>query len=89
MAQVVRGVWSMDYDPNNSIIYAASYNGDGLILMDTKTDKVVGTIPVPDRPVDVKVDQITNTVLVTSLADNKITFVSPVRNQIIKTIQTG
>jgi YVTN family beta-propeller protein len=74
---LLTGGWSMDYNPNNQLLYVANYNANQLVIVDTKTDSVVGTISgLPAHPITVKVDPITNTILVASLAGNKVSFVS-------------
>ncbi len=87
---LLTGGWSMDYNPNNQLLYVANYNTNQIVLIDTKTDSVVGTISgLPAHPITVKVDPITNTVLVASLAGNKVSFISADTNKIEKTIETG
>ena len=80
----------MDYNPNNQLLYVANYNANQLVVVDTKTDSVVGTISgLPAHPITVKVDPITNTILVASLAGNKVSFISADTNKIEKIIETG
>ena len=87
---LLTGGWSMDYNPNNQLLYVANYNANQLVIVDTKTDSVVGTISgLPAHPITVKVDPITNTVLVASLAGNKVSFISADTNKIEKIIETG
>lgn len=86
---LLTGGWSMDYDPNNRMLYVANYNGNEIVIIDTLTDTVVGTIPVPAHPITVKVDPSINTLLVASLAGNKLTFISTESNEITKTLSTG
>lgn len=87
---LLTGGWSMDYNPNNQLLYVANYNANQLVIVDTKTDSVVGTISgLPAHPITVKVDPITNTVVVASLAGNKVSFISADTNKIEKTIETG
>ena len=87
---LLTGGWSMDYNPNNQLLYVANYNANQLVVVDTKTDSVVGTISgLPAHPITVKVDPITNTILVASLAGNKVSFISADTNKIEKIIETG
>lgn len=87
---LLTGGWSMDYNPNNQLLYVANYNANQLVIVDTKTDSVVGTISgLPAHPITVKVDPITNTVLIASLAGNKVSFISADTNKIEKIIETG
>jgi YVTN family beta-propeller protein len=87
---LLTGGWSMDYNPNNQLLYVANYNTNQIVIVDTNTDSVVGTISgLPAHPITVKVDPITNTVLVASLAGNKVSFISADDNRIEKTIETG
>jgi YVTN family beta-propeller protein len=86
---LLSGGWALDYDHNNQMLYVANYNKDQIVVIDTRTDKIVGTIPVPAHPIDVKVDPDSNILLVTSLAGNGLTFISTKTNQILNTISTG
>jgi YVTN family beta-propeller protein len=86
---VVTGGWSMDYNPNNQMLYVANYNANEIVIIDTKTDTVAGAIPVSPHPITVKVDPSMNTLLVASLAGNQLTFISTETNNITKTLRTG
>jgi YVTN family beta-propeller protein len=87
---LLTGGWSMDYNPNNGLLYVANYNANQLVIVDTKTDSVVGTISgLPAHPITVKVDPITNTVVVASLAGNKVSFISADTNKIENVVETG
>lgn len=86
---LLTGGWSMDYNPNNHMLYVANYNGNEIVIIDTRTDTVVGTIPVPVHPITVKVDPNINTLLVASLAGNALTFIDTESNEITKTLSTG
>ena len=86
---LLSGGWALDYDHNNQMLYAANYNKDQIVIIDTRTDKIVGTIPVPAHPIDVKVDSDSGVLLVASLAGNGLTFISTKTNQILNTISTG
>lgn len=72
------GGWSLDYNPNNGLLYVASYTGDVIYVIDTSIDQVGETIPVADAPYTVKVDTMTNKVLVASLAGNTVTILTPI-----------
>jgi len=87
---VITGGSSMDYNPNNEMLYVANYNTNQIIVIDTKNnDTIVKTIDVSPHPMDVKVDPVTNQVLVTSFASKKLTFISTDTNEITTTIDTG
>jgi DNA-binding beta-propeller fold protein YncE len=87
---VITGGSSLDYNPNNEMLYLANYNTDEIIVVDTKNnDAIVKTINVSPHPIDVQVDPITNQVLVTSFASKKLTFISGDTNEITGTIDTG
>jgi len=87
---VITGGSAMDYNPNNEMFYVANYNTNEIIVIDTKNnDSIVKTIDVSPHPIDVKVDPITNQVLVTSFASKKLTFISGDTNEITETIDTG
>ena len=87
---VITGGSSLEYNPNNELLYIANYNTDEIIVIDTKNnDTIVKTIQVSAHPIDVKVDPVTNQVLVTSFASKKLTFISGDTNEITGTIDTG
>jgi YVTN family beta-propeller protein len=85
----ITGGWSMAYDHNNGMLYVANYNANLIDIIDTRTDKAVGTISVPVHPINVKVDPDNGILLVTSLAGDGLTFISTKTNQILNTISTG
>ncbi|HVP83072.1 MAG TPA: YncE family protein, partial [Nitrososphaeraceae archaeon] len=87
---VITGGSSLEYNPNNELLYIANYNTDEIIVIDTKNnDTIVKTIQVSAHPIDVKVDPVTNQVLVTSFASKKLTFISGDTNEITGTVDTG
>jgi YVTN family beta-propeller protein len=86
---LLTGGWSMDYNPNNQMLYVANYNADEIVIIDTKTDTVVGTLPVSPHPITLKVDPGIDTLLVASLAGNELTFISTETNNVTKTLSTG
>ena len=71
------GGWDLAYNPNNELLYVTSYNGDVLRVIDTRVDQVAETIPVVDDPYTVRVDPMTDKVIIGSLAGNAVTFVTP------------
>jgi len=87
---VITGGSSLEYNPNNELLYIANYNTDEVIVIDTENnDTIVKTIQVSAHPIDVKVDPVTNQVLVTSFASKKLTFISGDTNEITGTVDTG
>ncbi|HET8793451.1 MAG TPA: hypothetical protein VFM31_06640, partial [Nitrososphaeraceae archaeon] len=88
---VITGGSSLDYNPNNEMLYVTNYNTNEIIVINTKNnnDTIVKTIGVSPHPIDVKVDPVTNQVLVTSFASKKLTFISGETNEITDTIDTG
>jgi YVTN family beta-propeller protein len=42
----ITGGWSMAYDHKNGLLYVANYNANLVDIIDTRTDKAVGTISV-------------------------------------------
>jgi DNA-binding beta-propeller fold protein YncE len=89
-SKVITGGSSLDYNPNNGMLYVANYNTNNVIVIDTKNnDTIVKTIDVSPHPIDVKVDPVTNQILVTSFASKKLTFISVDTNEITRTIDTG
>jgi YVTN family beta-propeller protein len=72
------------------MLYVANYNTDEIMVIDTKNnDTVVKTIKVSAHPIEVKVDPVSNQVLVTSFASKKLTFISGGTNEITETVDTG
>ena len=69
------GGWSLDYDPNTMLLYMADYNSHKIGIIDLTTHEVMRTIDVARHPYSVKVDPNANTIVVTSLAGNAITFI--------------
>ena len=69
------GVWSLDYNPENMLLYSVDYNTNVLYVVDLDTNIVIETLDVSRHPYSVKVDPNTDTVIVTSLAGNSISFV--------------
>jgi DNA-binding beta-propeller fold protein YncE len=87
---VITGGSSLEYNPNNEMLYVANYNTDEIIVVDTKNnDAIVDTIDVSPHPMDVKVDPVTNQILVTSCTSTRLTFISADTNEITGTIETG
>ncbi|HEY7079979.1 MAG TPA: YncE family protein, partial [Nitrososphaeraceae archaeon] len=85
----ITGGWSMVYNHKNGLLYVANYNANLIDIIDTKTDKAVGTILVPVHPINLGVDSDNDILLVTSLAGDGLTFISTKTNQILNTISTG
>ncbi len=88
-SEYVAGVWSMDYNPQSKILYAAYFQANKVLAIDTTNDKIVSEIPVADHPISLKVDPSTNTVLVASYVPNKLTFISTKSNQVVGEVETG
>ena len=87
---VITGGSSLDYNPNNEMLYVADYSTNQVIVVDTKNnDTIIKRIDVSPHPIDVKVDPVTNQVLVTSFASKKLTFISADTNEVTGTIDTG
>jgi DNA-binding beta-propeller fold protein YncE len=87
---VITGGSSLEYNPNNEMLYIANYNTDEIIVVDTKNnDTIVDTIDVTPHPMDLKVDPVTNQLLVTSCTSTKMTFISADTNEIVGTVETG
>jgi len=93
----ITGGWSLDYNPTKELLYVADYNSNLIYVIDGKTDEVIQTISVPRHPFTVRVDPISNTVMVASLAGNEITFLEDVTDEysvrpiheVVKTIQVS
>src|SRR5574339_1156174 len=74
---VITGGSSLEYNPNNEMLYVANYNTDEIIVIDTKNnDTIADTINVPAHPMDLKLDPVTNQILVTSCTSTTLTFIS-------------
>lgn len=88
-AEFVRGVWAMDYNPQNKILYAAYADANEILAINTTNDEIVAEIPVANHPMALQVDPLTNTVIVASLTGNKLTFISTETNQVTGEVSTG
>lgn len=88
-AEFVRGVWALDYDSQNKVIYAAYADANEILAINTTTDDIIAEIPVPSHPMALQVDPLTNTLVVASLTGNKLTFISTETNQVIGEVATG
>ena len=75
------GGWDLAYNPNNELLYVASYNGDKIYIVDTNVDQVRETIPVADDPYVIAVDTISDKVVVASLAGNAVSILTPTEIQ--------
>ena len=91
---LMTGGVALDYNPNNKVLYVANYNADYVATIDTNTNQVLEKIPVSAHPFAIKVDPVTNKILVASMAGNEITFLIPnphdaKKHSISSTIKTG
>ena len=91
---LMTGGVALDYNPNNQVLYVANYNANYVVTIDTQTNQVLEKIPVSAHPFALKVDPVTNKVLVANMAGNEITFLAPDskndKKQIISsTVKTG
>lgn len=90
----VTGGAALDYNSNNEVLYVANYNANYIATIDTKTNQVLEKIPVSAHPYAIKVDPITNKILVANLAGNEITFLTPdesnpTKHVVSSTLKTG
>lgn len=88
-AEFVRGVWAMDYNPQNKILYAAYADANEILAINTTNDEIIAEIPVANHPMALQVDPLTNTLVVASLTGNKLTFISTETNQVTGEVATG
>ena len=88
-AEFVRGVWAMDYNPQNKVLYAAYADANQILAINTTNDEIIAEIPVANHPMALKVDPLTSTLIVGSLTGNKLTFISTLTNQALDEIETG
>lgn len=91
---LMTGGVALDYNPNNEVLYVANYNANYIATIDTKTDQVLEKIPVSAHPFAIKVDPVTNKILIANMAGNEITFLVPDedddrKHTISSTIKTG
>lgn len=91
---LMTGGVALDYNPNNDVLYVANYNANYVATIDTKTNQVIEKIPVSPHPYAVKVDPVTNKILIANMAGNEITFIVPdeddeTKHIISNTIKTG
>lgn len=91
---LVTGGVALDYNPNNKILYVANYNANYVATIDTETNQVLEKIPVSAHPFALKVDPVTNKILIANMAGNEITFLvpdkdNPAKHVISSTVKTG
>ncbi len=79
---------ALDYNPNNGLLYVANHNSNNVVVVG-ENDVPVKTIPVPRHPIEIKVDTVTNKLIVVSLAGNAVTFISMDTHEILESVQTG
>jgi YVTN family beta-propeller protein len=102
---LLTGGWSMDYNPDNQMLYVANYNANEIVIIDTKTDTVVCTIPVSPHPETnnvtktlstgtvspwgLDIDTTRHLAYVTNRGSNYITVVDTENQEIVTTIPIG
>lgn len=91
---LMTGGAALDYNPNNEVLYVANYNANYIATIDTDTNQVLEKIPVSAHPFAIKVDPVTNKILIANMAGNEITFLVPdedddKKHTISSTVKTG
>jgi YVTN family beta-propeller protein len=91
---LMTGGAALDYNPNNEVLYVANYNANYIATIDTATNQVIEKIPVSAHPFAIKVDSVTNKILIANMAGNEITFLVPdeddqTKHSISSTVKTG
>ena len=91
---LMTGGVALDYNPHNEVLYVANYNANYIATIDTDTNQVIEEIPVSAHPFALKVDPVTNKVLVANMAGNEITFLIPdkkdqTKHSVSSTVKTG
>lgn len=91
---LMTGGAALDYNPNNEVLYVANYNANYIVTIDTNTNQVLEKIPVSAHPFALKVDPVTNKILVANMAGNEITFLVPdeddqTKHTVSNTVKTG
>jgi DNA-binding beta-propeller fold protein YncE len=70
-------------------LYVANYNAKEISVIYTGRDSVFQTIPIPAHPYSIKVDPLSDTVLVASIAGNNLTFISSLTDKVSSSLETG
>lgn len=79
----------MSYNNNDKMLYVIHSEINHVKVVDTNTNQVVGSIPVGITPVQIAIDETTNTAYVTNWESNNLTIIDLTTSQVQGTLHTG
>jgi YVTN family beta-propeller protein len=77
------------YNSNNKMLYVIHSEINSVKVINTDTNLVVGSIPVGITPVQIVIDETTNTAYVTNWESNNLTIINLDAHQVAGTLHTG
>lgn len=77
------------YNHNNGMLYVVHSEVNHVNVIDTDSDETVGTINVGLTPVEIAIDEVTNTAYVTNWESNDVSVIDLNTNEVTGRIQTG
>lgn len=76
-------------DPDGKHAYVASYADNALRVIDTNTDRVIGSIHVGANPLGVAVDPDSRHAFVTNFSENSVSVIDTATGKLIKNVPVG
>lgn len=77
------------YNHNNEMLYVVHSEVNHVNVIDTTSDETVGTINVGRTPIQIAIDEVTNTAYVTNWETNDVSVIDLNTNEVTGSIQTG
>lgn len=75
--------------PDNKILYASCWGCDKVIVFDTYTQNIKGSIPVGDNPNDMCITSDGNYLFVANANDNNVSLIDTKQQKVIETLNTA
>ncbi|MCV0409260.1 YncE family protein [Nitrosopumilus sp.] len=72
------GGWAISYNQNLELVYVLDYHSDIIYVINPYNDQIIEQITVPAHPFEMAIDEISNTLIVTSTAGNSVSVIEPV-----------
>ena len=76
-------------DPSSGMLYVDQDDGDHLWVVDTKTDKIVGTVPIGGAPEFLVYDKSTDKLYQNIKSTNSVQVIDPASNTVVETWPTA
>jgi YVTN family beta-propeller protein len=77
------------YNHNNEMLYVVHSEVNHINIIDTNSDETVGSINVGLTPVEIAIDEVTNTAYVTNWESNDVSIIDLNTSEVTGRIQTG